>query len=59
MARRGDDAPAAGLKLVEHGTLGVKSASAIAPLGGAMSLVGDDLEGIFLAGADGGACAAG
>jgi uncharacterized protein YjiK len=55
MARRGDDASAAGLKLLEHGTLGVKSASAIAPLGGGAALVVDDDEGIFLADADGGA----
>lgn len=55
MAHRRDEAAPARLKLLEHGSLAVRSASAIAPLGGGMALVVDDDEGIFLADADGAA----
>ncbi len=54
MNQRRDDRSAR-LKLLESTTLGVKSASAIAPLGGGLALVVDDDEGIFLADAAGGA----
>lgn len=54
MAKRRDGG-AARLELLEEGKLSVRSASAIAPLGGGLALVVDDDEGIFLADAAGGA----
>lgn len=54
MTNQRTDQPAR-LMLLETTTLGVKSASAIAPLGGGLALVVDDDEGIFLADAAGGA----
>lgn len=46
----GPDAKRLDLRLLEETSLGVKSASAIAPLGKGLALVVDDDEGIFLVG---------